>query len=117
MEYYIGFFAGMLATLAICLAVIKYNEIKQEKEVEKPNDTPVKLTVRNVNPIPITVEHIATKAEVFMSHPEVIKEKVSRRLAAEILKYAEMVTEENPMDFTVRIRARVWVVEGWGGFM
>lgn len=116
MEYYLGFIAGILAALAISLAIIKYKEVKQGKEAARPDDKPVKFTVNNIRPVPITVEHIFTDKEMMLLQREVIEGKISRKLAEEVMKYADTISEENRMDCTVKIRARVWVVENWGGF-
>lgn len=120
MEYYVGFIAGMLACFAICLGIIKYNEIKQEKEQEKkvsrPDDTPLRFTAMNISPVPITAEIIVPREEMLVLPQEVIEAKLSRKLGEEVAKYAAVTTEENPMSFTTRIRARVAVVKDWGGF-
>lgn len=116
MEYYLGFLVGFIGALAICLAIIKYCEVKQEKEFTRPDNTPVQFTVDNVRSVPITVELIVTREDLLYHPHEYFQKKLNDKLAEEVAKYTEVITEENPMNFTTKIRARVAVVEGRGGF-
>lgn len=116
MEYYVGFLAGMLAALVACLAIIKYNEIKQEKEAARSDKTPVQFTVSNIRVVPITVELVLTREELRVLPEQTIERKIHEKLAEEVAKYADVITEDNPMSLTTKIRARVEVVAGRGGF-
>lgn len=116
MEYYLGFFAGIIAALAICLAIIKYKEVKAEKNVKNTDELPVRFTVADCKPTPIQVEMVIPRCEMQGLPIEYVEEKISRQLAKEIMKYADLATEENMMSLTTKVKARVWVVKGWGEF-
>jgi hypothetical protein len=117
-EFYLVLLALIFVAFSAFLVFIKYKEEKQkkdiEKPIEKPIETPVKFTAYNIRPTPITVELTIPREELLIRPQEAVDKELGRQLAKEVIKYADITTEENMMNFTTRIRARVWVVKDFG---
>lgn len=114
MEFYLVFLALILAAFSAFLVFIKYKEEKQKKDIEKPIETPLQFTAYNIRPTPITVELTIPREELLVRSLETVDKEICRLLAKEVIKFADITTEEDKMNFTTRLRARVWVVKDFG---
>ena len=114
MEYDLVVLAVTLATSIACFVVFTYNEIKKKKDIEKTIETPLQFTAYNISPTPITVELTIPREELLVRSLENVDKELCRQLAKEVIKFADITTEENMMNFTTRLRARVWVVKDFG---